>query len=62
MKSHILFPVLDYMAKTIYQQEHKLNKMELDIKTVLSELHQLQEEKLFDVKKSSYAVSLNSRC
>ena len=62
-RAHTLYPVLDYLARSVHSQETRLEEIKKDvasIKSELTELHQLQKEqnhKSFDLKNSPYMVS-----
>ena len=64
-RSHMLFPVLDYVGRTQHSQGQKLGKMETDIseiKSAVQELNQLLKAHVnnsFSLKDSGYMVCSN---
>ena len=71
-KSHVLFPLVDYIVKTVHhnqqwlvrmdsrlkQQEKQLSSMESALKE-LKELQEKNEVKTFDLKSAGYEVILH---
>lgn len=65
-KGHVLYPVLNYVAKSQYENECRMNRLETSVKSinsVLTELRTLQEgiaKQSFSLKESQYMVRINS--